>query len=240
MDSLYPNPHPPGCFWHGAAEKFGAPNLKWCEETLCQVVSEPANTWSNIAFFIFAGIIFYFVKDKKSKSLKWIPWAFLLMAAGSFFYHTSNFYISQVLDFFGMYLLIHWLLALNLIRAKIFDHKKAVVFYASFIVANSVILHLMYLGQYRFQMLIAIAGALIFVSEFWARKKGSIPPNKKYFIGAILSVVVAQIFSLLDLTRVICDPTNHFFQGHALWHILSGLGLLLAYKHYEQFDGKLP
>lgn len=240
MSALYPNPHPPGCFWHQAAEKFGSPNIKWCEETLCQVVSEPANTWSNLAYIVFAGAVFFFARQNRSRAIRWIPWAFLLMGAGSFYYHMSNFYISQILDFVGMYLLIHWLLALNLIRAKLFAGKGAVIFYAAFILANSLLLHWMYLIQYRFQLLIAAVGLLLFVTEFWARKQGSIPRKKIYFVLAIALVLFAQTFSFMDLTRIVCDPTNHFFQGHALWHVLSALGLFFAFKHFAQFERELP
>ena len=38
------NPHGVGCPWHSITETWGAPNVKWCEETLCQWISEPANT----------------------------------------------------------------------------------------------------------------------------------------------------------------------------------------------------
>ena len=34
---------------------FGAPDIKYCEETLCQIISEPSNTWSNLAL-VFAGV----------------------------------------------------------------------------------------------------------------------------------------------------------------------------------------
>lgn len=240
MLSGYTNPHPPGCFWHEAAEKFGASNIKWCEQTLCNVISEPANTWSNLALLAFGLLIYKMAKSSRSSALKWIPFAFLFMAAASFFYHASNFYISQVFDFLGIYLLIHWLLALNLIRARIFKTKGALIFYAAFIVMNSLALHLMYLFHYKFQVLVAFAGVLIFVTEFWARKKGSTPSQTIWFKLSAGTIIIAQSFSLVDLTRVMCEPSNHLVQGHAIWHILSGLSLFFYFKHIRQFDSELP
>ena len=236
----YQNPHPPGCFWHATAEKHGAPNIKWCEETLCQIVSEPANSWSNLGFVIAALVIFWMARKKQSASVKWIPWAFLLMGLGSFYYHVSNFYISQVLDFLGMFLLIHWFLTINLLRIKLFQFKGALVFYFFFMILNTLVMHGMYLYNIKFQLLVALAGLLVLFSEFAARRKNGKPGRQAYLIGALAFIIGGEIFSLLDLSGVLCDPSNHFFQGHALWHVLSAMGLLLAYKYFEQFDEELP
>lgn len=46
-------------------------------------------------------------------------------------------------------------------------------------------------------------------------------------------MAVAQAASLLDLARVSCDPGNHFFQGHAVWHLGSALALYLVCQHYR-------
>ncbi len=58
MLALYPNPHPPSCPWHAGAELLGAPNIKWCEATVCGWISEPANTWSNV-LYLALGLIVY-------------------------------------------------------------------------------------------------------------------------------------------------------------------------------------
>ena len=54
MLQVYPNPHPPNCPWHSSADLLGAPNIKWCEATLCGWISEPANTWSNLLYLVSA------------------------------------------------------------------------------------------------------------------------------------------------------------------------------------------
>ena len=38
----------PHCPW----ANWSRPNIKWCEENLCQVITTPANTWSNLVYII--------------------------------------------------------------------------------------------------------------------------------------------------------------------------------------------
>src|SRR4051812_20202982 len=105
----YPNPHGPLCPWYEITEKIGAPNIKWCEETLCQVISEPSNAWSNLGHIIAALLITYLsLKNKESFELRLFGPIIFLMGMMSFFYHLSNFYTSQVLDFLGIFFLVGW------------------------------------------------------------------------------------------------------------------------------------
>ena len=45
-------------------------------------------------------------------------------------------------------------------------------------------------------------------------------------------ITLAGAFSLLDVTRVWCDPANHWLQGHALWHLLSAASLYALFRFY--------
>ncbi len=109
------NPHQPGCPWHQLAEDYGHPVVKYCEETLCSWISEPANTWSNLGFLVCA-IVLYKWSRGKDPLLRYFPWAMLIMGAGSFYYHMSNTYITQVADYIGMYVLVYWFVLINLRR----------------------------------------------------------------------------------------------------------------------------
>ena len=234
MKELLPNPHALGCFWHDAAVKYGAPNIKWCEETLCHLISEPANTFSNIAYFIATIVLLYWTKNL-SKEHKFAPIAMLLMGAGSFYYHMSNNYLSQIIDFIGMYIFIFWLLTLNLRRLNLFQFKGSIAFYLSFIVLNTVGLHIMYLNRIPFQILVALAGVLIVGTEFMIYKKSQEKYQYKFLGIGVALIIIAESFSILDATRAMCDPQNHIVQGHAIWHVLSAIGLTIAYKHWKQF-----
>ena len=44
--------------------------------------------------------------------------------------------------------------------------------------------------------------------------------------------MVLVLCSALDVTRVWCDPENHWLQGHAAWHLLSAASLVALYRFY--------
>jgi hypothetical protein len=233
---LLPNPHPQGCPWHESAENFGVPNLKWCEETLCSWISEPANTWSNLAYFIAAIVIYRWTRKSDQVSMRYLPYAMFLMGLGSYIYHMSNNYFSQIIDFVGMYIYIYWLAILNMMRLGwVKTMKSALGYYLAFIVVNTIALHLMYLAGIKFQLLVLIAGIFIVFLEFLLKDKKTKETNYNYLKAALLLLVVAESFSLMDLNRIICFPTNHWFQGHAIWHLISATGLTIGVKHWAQF-----
>ncbi len=225
----YPNPHPPGCFWHDVTEKTGAPNIKWCEETLCSVISEPANTWSNLSYILIALWMIYLTRGS-SKNLRLYPVMILLMGLGSFFYHASNFYPSQIIDFVGMFLFTGWCLGVNLIRLKKLKATSLLAFVLLYSLALTVIMHVMYVSMIKFQLLVLVAGLLISATEFIS-KAGS----RKWFITSLGLLIIAFSFSISDGSRFWCDPTNHIvMQGHAIWHLIAGLAMGTIYLHYRE------
>ncbi|MDH4468454.1 MAG: ceramidase domain-containing protein [Bacteriovoracaceae bacterium] len=234
MSSFYPNPHAPSCPWYQAAETFGAPNLKWCEETLCTWISEPANAWSNIAYILVALYFIYRYRNHNSRILKALPVMNLLMGLFSFAYHASNFYISQIFDFVGMYLEILLLIAINFTRLGWIVEKNLIKFTLSGTLILTLFLHLLYLNDLNFQFLILVLALLMIGSEIILMRTPLRAPKMKHFFAGVGLSVFAISFSIIDHKRIYCDPTNHFIQGHALWHIAAAIMFIFLFKHYEQ------
>jgi hypothetical protein len=233
--SFYVNPHGHQCPWYPHAEMLGAPNLKYCEETLCQLISEPANTWSNLAYLVAAILIFWMARRYKQIELNLFAPIMLFLGTVSFIYHMSNNYLSQVFDFIGMFFLVYWIFILNLKRMGLVDRKHYLTIMLSLTIASTIVLHVMYLNFIKYQYLIFFAVIAIAITEYLIFRKNP-AKNYQFFAIGFGCIVVAKIFSLLDLNRIMCDPTNHWLQGHALWHIFGAIGLTFIYKHYEQFD----
>src|SRR5690606_21100289 len=154
----YTNPHGPGCPWHSITEKTGAPNIKWCEETLCQWISEPANTWSNLGYLIIGAIILYLsLKHKHNSNMKQFGPIIFFMGAMSYFYHQSNFYGSQILDFVGMFFFVGWAIGMNLIRLGKLKYNKLWLFNLGLAIFYTVAMHVMYLTNIKFQGIVLIS-----------------------------------------------------------------------------------
>lgn len=239
MSDFYANPHAHGCPWHPYAEQLGAPNIKWCETTLCSWISEPANTWSNLLYILFGLYLIFRTFKSESSELKWFGPSMAFMGLCSLIYHASNNYLSQIFDFVGMYLLVFWMLVINLRRIEWITKKYAVTLYIALCLLCTLLIHFMYMNGIKFQLIVAITAFALVGTEIIAIKKNpSEFKSRKLYWFAVIFLALAETFSLLDVNRIFCDPDNHIIQGHAIWHILASIGLYLAYLHYEKVDYK--
>ena len=51
---------------------------------------------------------------------------------------------------------------------------------------------------------------------------------------ALALSAVGAAFSAADVTRLFCDPQDHFFQGHAIWHVLTAASFYALFRHHQQ------
>ena len=51
-------------------------------------------------------------------------------------------------------------------------------------------------------------------------------------ILSIVSMIIAIVVRTLDVKKIGCDPLS-IFQGHALWHLLTGMGGYFMYLFYR-------
>jgi hypothetical protein len=229
----------PECPWYALSE-LGPPNIKWCEQRLCAWVNEPANAWSNLAFVIAALVIASWSRSGlESSALRRFAPAVALVGVGSFVFHASNTYVTQLFDFLGMYLFCGMLLGINAARlgwlaprrvsAAVFAGALGLTAFTAVIVRWQAPIQLIVLGL--------IAGIL--VSESLCHRRAQPRPQLRWFAAAVALLGAALVCSVLDATRRWCVPEDHVFQGHAAWHVLSAASLLASFVHYRQFDRAL-
>lgn len=231
----YTNPHGPSCPWYDITESQGAPNIKWCEETLCQWISEPANTWSNLGYLIVGLIVTYLAfKNRNSFEMKQFGPIVFFMGAMSFFYHQSNFYGSQILDFVGMFFFVGWVIGINLIRLGKLQKKNLIAFNLITGLILTVLVHVMYLYGIKFQSIVLFAAIAIIWTEVKIRRKQVY--EMSWFIAGLITIAIAFGFSIADGQRFWCTPENHGWleQGHAIWHWVASLSMFMIFKHYSQ------
>ncbi|MEW6433300.1 MAG: ceramidase domain-containing protein [Myxococcota bacterium] len=123
----YPQILNPECPWTPLREATGLPNVKWCEETLCSWISEPANTWSNVAFLVAAAALSWRTRKDSSRTLRFWGPATFWVGITSLVYHASVAFLTQVFDFFGMYFFFGLILLLNLVRLGALPKDKLFV-----------------------------------------------------------------------------------------------------------------
>lgn len=218
----------PECPWYEAQQSYGAPNVNWCESTICSYINEPANTWSNLGYIIVAVMIFIKYKNSIMRTF-----AASVFAVGflSGVYHATNNYLTQVVDIVSMGGVGSVLLALSISRLF---YKNTNSFYSWFwflFFANTLTLMIFDIVNLPLQFTVLIHFVLFLLLELtngFVNKEFS---QYKWFVLGMIVLVIGQVATQLDLKRVYCNEGNLFLHGHVLWHLLGAVSLYFMSFH---------
>jgi len=235
--------------------------LEFCEiNRFCEAVVQPANTWSNLGF-LFVGLFCLFVgiNDLKTRSpeipnlmVRYPIFSILIGASciylffGSFLYHASLTQTFQMLDITGMYAVALGFLAYIVFRFVPTRYAKRKSKFKSshhLIIPVALLINMMFLGgmwEINVNVLFPIVILLILVLRIYYDRSNDRNKQLPYQRLAHLSVIVGIVaFTcwILDRQDVWCNPESHL-QGHAVWHILCSVCILLLYLSFrvEKFD----
>jgi hypothetical protein len=229
MPRMLAPPLEPGCPWSG----FTPPNVDWCEEELCAWIVNPADTWSNLAYLALGAWMWSSARRAGRGDLSLFGPASVLVGVFSFAYHASYTWALQFFDFVGMFLFCFTVIARNAVRLGWITARHELRFFALGVIGASALVPLLFELGIAIQATVAVCIAVALGQEaLWRRRRPGTPLPPAYWIGLAL-LAAAAVCSALDVTRVACDPTNHWLQGHAAWHVLSALALLAFFRFYE-------
>lgn len=232
--SRYPHLLEPGCPWVPLREWGGLPNVKWCEETLCSVVAEPANTWSNLAYVAVAVFLFVVTRASTSRVQRFWPWAAFWVGVTSGAYHATVAFATQVFDFWGMYFFFSLVLLLNLVRlGAVPRHRFFGALWSSIFGLTALTVVIGKLGLPVQGIVVVLIAATLATEVAASRGRGV---GHRWLFATLAFLAVAFGFSAADASRAWCDPTSHVLQGHAIWHVLGSVSMACAFFHYRQFD----
>lgn len=232
--SDYPNLLKEGCPWVDLRQLGGLPNVKWCEETLCSVVAEPANTWSNLAYVLVAVLLFVAARGESQRTLRFFAPAAFWVGITSLVYHATVAFLTQVFDFWGMYIYFLLILFLNLVRMGAL--KKEALFktlWISVFAFTGLTVAVAKAGL-PIQGIIGLLIGTALVTEVLAVKRSSVKGQHRYFAATLFFIAIAAGFSGADASRAFCDRES-LIQGHAIWHCLGATALYFSYFHYRQY-----
>jgi hypothetical protein len=224
-----------GCPWVDLRKLSGVPNVRWCEDQICSWITTPANTWSNLGY-IFVGFFFlWMTRKEKSENLRFYGVAAQWVGWTSFVYHASLTFATQVLDFLGMFVFFYLILVQNFARIGIVrgDRVKRTVWIAT--AFTTIVSAVCDKFGFPIQGLVILLIVAILATEVVATKRATRKVRHGWMIGSLVALGIAAMFSAADVTRKFCDPTNHWIQGHAIWHGLGSVALLCSIYFYRQF-----
>jgi hypothetical protein len=223
----------PGCPWHELSLHH-LPNIRWCEEILCSWVVNPANTWSNLAYVFVALWIILRARANGRKDILWLGYATFFMGVGSFLWHMSYTFVLQLLDFAGMFLFLILILLVRLSQMeRLKAHAISWLWLAGSAMATALVAWAGF-HNYPIQGSIVVLAVVGMALEIQILKhSGMRPRDAKFLWMSLVLAVVAVTLSALDVSGTLCDPTNHWIQGHAVWHVLTALAVGLWVRHVE-------
>lgn len=224
-----------GCPWVDLRESTGLPDVLWCEKQLCEWIATPANTWSNLGYVAVAFFFLWLVRKDKSENIRFYGPAAMWVGWASLVYHASLFYVSQVVDFFGMYIFFYLILVQNTARIGWTNPEKVKRTVWILSIISTILSGVVSKLGVQLQPLIMILIVFILITEFLATKRATRKVTHKFLYLSIFFLGVGGIFSRADVTRRFCDPDNHWVQGHAIWHYFGSLALFFSIFHFRQF-----
>lgn len=194
----------------------------FCEEQLCQWISQPANTWSNIGYFIAAWLIW---KHHRNSAFALIT---LYLAIGSTLFHISGTMWGKILDVSAMLLLSGLCLSFSVVKTLKLPRWMGVLFFGGLSLVT-----LPWVGHGKL-------GGYIFVAEVIAtvalefRLRHTLGAQKWQDLKRVMVIFPTALgLNMMDQHGPLCWPSNHIFTVHGLWHLMTAYCLYLIAKFYS-------
>jgi hypothetical protein len=250
--------------WLAALDWPGAPNACvlegdcYCEAARPGWIRQPANTWSCLPGLAVAlGIAWHAGRAQsggrptrtanRMRTTLFYPALYALVKTysglGALFFHASLTDWGGKLDIASMYLFADFWIFYNLTRLLDLSVRRFAVLYGAF-TALMLIPRVVFSvwGIELFNLL--VAGVI--ASELWIRFPVKLPglplPRRLRVERRWLWVALASYLPALviwELTghrgRALCDP-HSLLQGHAVWHVLTGIPPLCVYLYFVRGD----
>ncbi len=209
------------CPW----EQYEKDPFPFCEEHLCQLVGQPANTWSNIGYYLVAVMLW------RSSTGHPVRRAFaaiaLVQAVGSTLFHMSGSLWAKELDVVAMLLLSALCLVLGLRRLYGWRPGPLGALFIGLNALSYPTITLGKIGGYIF-----LGQSLLAVALEWRRSRREALAGLTYLRQVLVVFPVAVVLNYMDQNGPLCWPGNHVFTVHGLWHLMTAFCIYRIAQYY--------
>jgi hypothetical protein len=226
----------------------------FCEmNRMDEIVRQPANTWSNLGYFVVALIVLTLgIQDLKQGEKRKESGNFLVqypvfsimfglcalyLFVGSFLYHASLKAPFQKMDQTAMYFLVITIFTFNLYKStplvKVLGKWRSSHGYSVGVamVLNAVIFG--WLWRMNINVLFPALIAMLAISTmYYLYYKSASRYFTNYIVASAFCMLIGFSIWMLDRTHTMCSPES-VFQGHAAWHLFTAASMLLVYMYYR-------
>jgi len=184
------------------------------------------------AYFAFGMAMFAIARRTAGRQLRLFAPAAFVVGAFSLIYHASYTFFFQFFDFVGMFVFCFLPITLNAVRLGQVSPGRQLGLYGAGVVGSSALVPIGYFAGFPIQALVFVLIVVIIGQEIAIRRVAPAADYRWYAIALGL-IAAAAVFSALDVTRVFCDPDDHWLQGHAIWHGLTAAALFALFQFYR-------
>lgn len=237
-----------GHIWDGMIISKSALTVEYCEfNHVEKLFHQSMNTYSNLAYFFFGVLIIQIARyDSKNKAeitqnrLEKFPLlsalmgvCFIYLSFGSAFFHASLTYLGQRVDMNGTYSISIALLGIGFYHVfhKIDFSERAKKLWIGVLLVIIIAflpISLMISSSKLLPAMILLLMILIAIHYFQFKKEKSLILA---ILGFVLMFVAIKIRTL-DVQKIDCDPYS-WYQGHAVWHLLTALSSFSSYAFFR-------
>lgn len=204
-----------------------------CEKLVCAWVQQPGNTYSNIGFYLVGFYLIYLFFKKRSSSGLVFGISALFIGVGSTLAHSMRTPFFGFLDFAAIFS-IFTIYAIYNFSYSIPHRLKNKL--ASFLIIYPILFSALYIfntGKVK-EIAFGVFVIALLVSEYRILRA----ENKIFLDGYMKKLLImfgiGVFFVTLDMNKIGCNPDNHYFQFHMLWHLSMATCIYLLCKHIDQ------
>lgn len=232
--------------WQGMQLSKSAITGEYCEFNNPEALfHQKINTYSNLIYFFLGMVIILFAKSNFSTGNSesrirgfrglsiLLGVCFIYLSFGSAFFHASLTWAGQRVDMNGTYSLSIVTLAIGIYsvfhKVKLSEKSKqiTIVGLVTIIIAFYEI-HLRISSSILLPAFVLSIWLLTIINYFQFRKQRSLLLAIASFVLIIAALKVRQ----LDVDKIGCNP-NSIFQGHSLWHVMTGISSFCGYAFFR-------
>jgi hypothetical protein len=214
------------------------PRHCFCEHIGLGFVRQPVDAYSNVIYVLVGLFIIFSLLFLTKNKIKISPYSNLprrliyvfafssiLVGIGSFMYHAGFTFFGEQMDDDSMYLVGSFLLLFNISHLKKISLKKFLLFYLLINLLCEILIYIHPVVRGALFGLLLISALSL---ENSLSKTTKIKKQIEYLTTAVKLFALAYFIWILDYTRIFCHPYS-LFQGHAIWHILTGISILFLF-----------
>jgi len=199
------------------------------------LILQPANSWSSLGFVLVGFWIMLGARaQRKDTAFRdwpalWFGLTAVVIGVGSFLLHATLTLWGQFYDVLGMYLMSGFVLTYAVQRWRGWSNGTVFTLYIA--VCALLVAWLWATPEARRWLFALVLALAIPLEMILARPRRPKVRAGFFYAGLIANTAAFAIWSL-DNTRTLCAPDS-LLQGHAVWHVLGAVAVLLNYSYYR-------